>query len=78
MIGTTVQITSKSVLCVVLVGTGLRPARNRMMTYPMSPRTKSAMSVETITKKSWKLSRRSMTGEAGSGNPICQSRGAPS
>ncbi len=71
MMGTTVQTTSTSVLCVVVDGLGLALALKRSSTMPSSTATRSAISTAVHSRMpSWKTVIESMIGVTEGWRPI--------
>src|SRR5207342_72868 len=75
--GTTVQITSIVVLCVVREGTGLLRELNFTITTTSNANTKSVMAVITQSRKSWNQMMSSITGVAPFCMPSCHGSGCP-
>ena len=75
--GITVHRTSISVLWVVRLGVGLARALNFTITTTRSASTKTVIRVMSTSRKLWKDTRLSITGEADRCRPICQGEGWP-
>ncbi len=75
--GTTVQMISMAVLCVVRDGSGLARALKRSTTIASSTSTNSAMAAISQSRKLWNQTMSSITGEADCCRPSSQGEGWP-